>query len=448
MAQNGHGGARSKIFSSMSNGCPAGYGRPDNGYGGEDEESITLSLDKRKSTVQEGTNQLADVGGISYSKYLQLDKILEAQKLQSEIFGDKVHDEHLFIITHQAYELWFKQILYEIDSVRDIFIGRENLMKVFENLKMNEDEAKGNEEFVVDERRMLEIVTRISRCVKIMKILVDQVHILETMTPLNFMDFREHLSSASGFQSLQFRELENRLGIKPENRVKYNQENYHRVFEDIPNATEKLMASESEPSLSECIQFWLERTPGLEEDGFNFAAKFKKAVDGLLKNDLDKIESEANPELKKHLMSKYSVKRDSFDSIFEIEKHNMLVKRGERRFTHKALLGALMITLYKEEPRFHQPSLLLELLMDLEVALTKWRYNHVQLVQRMLGSMQVGTGGSSGYQYLRSTMSDRYKVFIDLFNSATFLIPRDRIPPLTEEMKTVLRTHSFSISYP
>ena len=68
-----------------------------------------------------------------------------------------------------AYELWFKQILYEIDSVRDIFIGRENLMKVFENLKMNEDEAKGNEEFVVDERRMLEIVTRISRWVKIMK---------------------------------------------------------------------------------------------------------------------------------------------------------------------------------------------------------------------------------------------------------------------------------------
>merc|ERR1712117_724093 len=202
---------------------------------------------------------------------------------------------------------------------------------------MNED--KGNEEFVVDERRMLEIVTRISRCVKIMKILVDQVHILETMTPLNFMDFRDYLSSASGFQSLQFRELENRLGIKPENRVKYNQENYHRVFEDIPNATEKLMASESEPSLSECIQFWLERTPGLEEDGFNFAAKFKKAVDGLLKNDLDRIECEANPELKKLLLSKYSVKRDSFDSIFEIEKHNMLVKRGERRFTHKALLG-------------------------------------------------------------------------------------------------------------
>lgn len=64
----------------------------------------------------------------------------------------------------------------------------------------------------------------------------------------------------------------------------------------------------------------------------------------------------------------------------------------------------------------------------------------------MLGSMQMGTGGSSGYQYLRATMSDRYKVFIDLFNSATFLIPREVVPPLTDSMKTILRTHSFSIA--
>ncbi len=71
--------------------------------------------------------------------------------------------------------------------------------------------------------------------------------------------------------------------------------------------------------------------------------------------------------------------------------------------------------------------------------------NHVLLVQRMLGSQQLGTGGSSGYQYLRSTLSDRYKVFLDLFNAATFLIPRHEIPPLTDTMKNLLRTHSHSI---
>ena len=70
--------------------------------------------------------------------------------------------------------------------------------------------------------------------------------------------------------------------------------------------------------------------------------------------------------------------------------------------------------------------------------------NHVILVQRMLGSQQMGSGGSSGYQYLRSTLSDRYKIFLDLFNMSTFLIPIDQIPPLTTDMKTMLRTHSHA----
>jgi tryptophan 2,3-dioxygenase len=66
------------------------------------------------------------------------------------------------------------------------------------------------------------------------------------------------------------------------------------------------------------------------------------------------------------------------------------------------------------------------------------------MVQRMLGSQQLGTGGSTGYSYLRSTLSDRYKIFLDLFNMSTFLIPRNMIPPLTDEMKTMLRTHSVA----
>merc|ERR1711970_1639998 len=85
----------------------------------------------------------------------------------------------------------------------------------------------------------------------------------------------------------------------------------------------------------------------------------------------------------------------------------------------------LMTTCYSEEPRFHQPHQMLIALMDIDSLITKWRYNHVMLVQRMLGSIQLGTGGSSGYQYLRSTLSERYKVFIDLFNMSTFLVPRN-----------------------
>jgi len=94
-----------------------------------------------------------------------------------------------------------------------------------------------------------------------------------------------------------------------------------------------------------------------------------------------------------------------------------------------------MISLYRDEPRFNQPYHILNLLMDIDSLITKWRYNHVQMVLRMLGSQQMGTGGSSGYQYLRSTLSDRYKIFVDICNLSTFLIPRHAIPPLTPHMK-------------
>lgn len=113
------------------------------------------------------------------------------------------------------------------------------------------------------------------------QLLVDQVPILETMTPLDFMDFRDYLSPASGFQSFQFRLIENKLGVKTEHRVKYNKK-YTQVFESEPGAVETLIKSEEDPSLSDLLQRWLERTPGLELDGFNFWGKFEDSVDALL----------------------------------------------------------------------------------------------------------------------------------------------------------------------
>lgn len=396
----------------QSQGCPAGYGakRTDGFYLGEDE-----------TETQGGVNVLADAGGISYGDYLQLDKVLSAQQPQSRVHGREIHDEHLFIVTHQAYELWFKQVIFEVDSIRKCFLEER-----------------------VHEGNMLDVIKRLQRVIMIIKLLVDQVLILETMTPLSFMDFRDYLSSASGFQSLQFRLLENKLGIKSENRVRYNQANYSRVYEDKPEELSALEKSEDEPSLSDVVQRWLERTPGLSED-FNFAAKYKEAIDKIMAESFQQIQEENNIAMKTHMMSNYRKKKEQFESIFDPEVHNALVKRGDRRFSHKATLGALMILSYSEEPRFHQPHQLLMALMDIDSLITKWRYNHIMLVQRMLGSSQLGTGGSSGYQYLRSTLSERYKVFLDLFNMSTFLIPRHLIPPLTPQMRSTLRTHNLDV---
>lgn len=111
------------------------------------------------------------------------------------------------------------------------------------------------------------------------------------MTPLDFMDFRDHLSPASGFQSVQFRLIENKLGVKTEHRVKYNQK-YTHVFGTEPEALEAIKKSEEEPSLSDLLQKWLERTPGLEIEGFNFWGKFKDSVDKLLNEKEEQAKKE------------------------------------------------------------------------------------------------------------------------------------------------------------
>lgn len=348
---------------------------------------------------------------LSYNTYLKLGELLECQQLASTQHGKEVHDEHLFIITHQAYELWFKQILFEVDSVRNLF-----------------------SQPYLDESKMLQILNQLGRVVLILKLLVDQIHILETMTPLDFMEFRVYLSTASGFQSLQFRLLENKLGVKEESRVKYNQQHYLKVFND-PASIKQLKDSLAQPSLLALVEKWLERTPGLSEKNFKFWEFYKHSVKRWLSDAfLEPAQAETDDKVKETMMADYQKQKESYESIFEADRYNLEVQRGERRLSHRAFQGAMLISLYRDEPRFNQPFKLLTLLMDIDALITKWRYNHVMMVQRMIGS-KVGTGGSSGYQYLRSTISDRYKVFVDIFNLSTYLIPRAYIPPLTERMK-------------
>ncbi|XP_054262119.1 tryptophan 2,3-dioxygenase [Macrosteles quadrilineatus] len=357
---------------------------------------------------------LGENDGMLYAEYLQLDKMLGAQRMLSSQHST-VHDEHLFIITHQAYELWFKQIIFELDSVRTLFSNNQGL----------------------DESQTVEILRRLNRIVLILKLLVDQVMILETMTPLDFMEFRNYLSPASGFQSVQFRLIENKLGIKQENRVRFNQ-NYARVFGRDAEAMKAIERSEKEPSLEQLIQMWLERTPGLEVNGFDFWSKYKRAVEEWLEGQkFAAMESKCESE-QVFLLADIQKRAEMFHSVLDASAHAALVARGERRFSHRALQGAIMIMFYREEARFSQPHQLLSLLMDIDSLITKWRYNHVLMVQRMIGSQHLGTGGSSGYHYLRSTLSDRYKVFLDLFNLSAFLLPRSHIPPLNSVIKCQL----------
>ena len=144
---------------------------------------------------------------ISYSSYLKLNQLLDSQFPESLKNGKEAHDEMLFIIIHQTYELWFKQILHELESVM-LYFSKDK----------------------IDEENIGLIVSRIERSNKIMDILVDQIDVLETMSSLDFLDFRHHLSPASGFQSHQFRRIEVLLGLKINKRHQFGGCPYHDQF--------------------------------------------------------------------------------------------------------------------------------------------------------------------------------------------------------------------------
>lgn len=353
---------------------------------------------------------------IYYSDYLKLDDLLNSQKPKSEEYGYKAHDEMLFIIVHQAYELWFKQILHEIDSVNTMF--RDD---------------------VVDEKSIGIAVSRLHRITEIQKLLVEQLRVLETMTPLDFLEFRDFLIPASGFQSFQFRLIENKLGLSNEKRIQYNNIDYLNTLEE--NHRKLIMETVNQPSLFELVEKWLERTPFLNSQSFNFWQSYKQAVERMLEHDTKIILENATMTEKKRefQLRNIELNRENFEALFDEAKHNELVKEGRRHLSNRSMLAAIFINLYRDEPILHLPFMFLNHLVEIDELFTEWRYRHALMVHRMIGA-KIGTGGSSGHQYLMSTV-DKHRIFTDLFNLPTFLIPRSELPVLPEELIKELSFH-------
>jgi tryptophan 2,3-dioxygenase len=262
---------------------------------------------------------------LTYISYLKVDELLKLQQPQSD--GPE-HDELLFITIHQVYELWFKQILHEAEA----------LQKSLE---------------AGDTHRSLSLLGRIRN---IMKTCVSQLDILETMTPLQFNSFRDRLSSASGFQSAQFRELEAVLGRRDE------------AGKDSDKSTGM--------GMSEHL------TPGSEartrvELAMNRKSVWHSALDYF--NSRSALPAEAL----------------SVDPSLAWEPNEDVQK--------------VLIELHKNDP---ESNMVGEALTDLDEGLQEWRYRHVKMVERTIGR-KIGTGGSSGVGYLASTLFN--PVFPDLW---------------------------------
>jgi tryptophan 2,3-dioxygenase len=250
---------------------------------------------------------------LSYNKYLRVPELIE---LQSCLSSPAHHDELLFITVHQAYELWFKQILHEIDAAIAL---------------MKEDRAA-------------EAAQALRRIVEIEKLLIAQIHILETMKPVRFLMFRDELNPASGFQSMQFREIEFSSGLKDQEIL--------RSFAGDQFAFQRLQARMNAPSLSEAF-FALLRRHGLDTPG---------------------VESP----------------RDA----------------TERRSNYGKRQRALVEVLTHEE-KFFKEAQLAECLIEHDEYFSLWRSHHIKMVERMVGA-KPGTGGSEGVGYLQKTLDKKF----------------------------------------
>ena len=252
---------------------------------------------------------------VTYSSYLKIDELLNLQECQSE--GPE-HDEMLFILIHQVYELWFKEILHELDFLTQM-------------LRKNE---------------LTRAQHTLNRVLKIFKTLVSQLDVLETMTPAEFLSFRDFLESSSGFQSAQFRELEFLLGHKRTKML-----NYHEQGSSGRTHLEQRL---SEPSLWDAFLYCLSKN-NIE------------IPETILNRDITQADVES-PEVQKQLIEVYK--------------------------------------------NFPQLAHLCELLVDFDEGLQEWRYRHVKMVERTVGTKR-GTGNSDGVAYLKKTLFQ--PIFPDLW---------------------------------
>jgi tryptophan 2,3-dioxygenase len=247
-----------------------------------------------------------DSPALTYGSYLQIDALLDLQRPRSD--GPE-HDELLFIVIHQVYELWFKQLLHELDRVMELF-------------------RQG------DAHRAQHTLRRV---LTILKVLVAQLDILETMTPLEFLSFRSRLEAASGFQSDQFRQIEFLLGQKT-----------RAAVDRFPEGTRARAALDRRWSGPTLWDAFLEY---LEQEGYVIPASQRRR------------DVTAAPE-------------------------------------PSAELQQVLIAIYREDP---QNSEVCERLVDLDEGMQEWRYRHVKMVERTIGT-KPGTGGSAGASYLHGTI--------------------------------------------
>jgi len=346
-----------------------------------------------------------------YGDYLKLNTVLSSQHPVSFTPGHTpAHDEMLFIVIHQAYELWFKQILFELDYVINVF-GKDTISDNSEDLNL--------------------VRHRLNRVIRILDLLNQQVSVLDTMTPLDFLAFRNLLTPSSGFQSKQFRLIEAKLGLEMNKRHQHDY--YKRINEGgfTQSDFDAIDTTEKETNLLQRINNWLERMPFFEE---RFWVAYQPVSDSADNNH--SFWKDYHNVYSKSLTEREKPKINDFDYVFFEKAHpsHTTEQLGMLRssFSSGAMRSALFIMLYRDFPVFQTSYQILDSLIEIDNMLSNWRHKHFIIVRRMIG-MRVGTGNTTGAGYLEGALSKHY-IYKDLAGLSTYLIERRNVPALPAQL--------------
>ena len=341
-------------------------------------------------------------GNWSYADYLQLHELLELQGDDRNINSDEMH----FIIVHQTFELWFKQVIRELSEARNILGGDH-----------------------VPEDDIPRAVDHLGRTTEIFRLMANQWTVLETLTPQGFLAFRDGLGSASGFESFQMREFEILLGLDNDDRIGGMDplSSFRRMAEGNERSATILARLEdamSQPSLYESMMNWVERTPIM---GSSYGSK----------GDAENVRAYIETHLEAHrAVCEEAAERSAGWGAGDPSKMaarmaaahdgaiSFLMPEGE---VSRARAGLLFIESYRELPLLTWPRTLIDAIVELEESMVKWRHSHARMVERIMGR-RIGTGGTSGVDYLDAT--SQYRIFKDLWGVRTILVKPEKRPAL------------------
>jgi len=351
----------------------------------------------------------------TYWDYLRIAELLD---LQGGIPGDESgvsDDEHLFIVIHQTYELWFKVVLRELRTARDRLL-RE----------------------VVMEEEIPRVVAGLDRINTILRLAVAQFDAMETLSPQGFLAFRDKLIPASGFQSHQMREIEILLGLPDETRLACDGtdplDHIKKLAKHSPGgkpAWRGIKAARREPTFKQALEGWLYRTPvrGSGPEARDDDVVVEAFLADCLKGVRDHHEKLVNQMVSMRGTSPQHIE-ERFRNV-EDQVQRFLAARDlpeeDRPRVRRIRAAILFIESYPELPLLAWPRALLDRVVAMEQQFLVWRFRHARMVERMIGR-RVGTGGSSGVDYLDATT--KYRIFTDLWEVRTLLLPREARPGL------------------